>query len=151
MENSKRTAASIVAHLFSHPNPTSGGKPPPHVAWAVFEHGTVFTSYPGEALPLTASADDVRRAALAALKALGPVQAGTPSADFTATHLRDWFPGEFIYWISYDHPSVATIVIAGEVNDLAAGLQGRLCREEDLAGQRIVELHPFQPAQPPEG
>lgn len=144
METPERTVASIVEHLFTHPNPTTGGGPPAHIAWVIFENGTVFMSYPTDELPLTADRDTLRAAALAALADLGPVQVGTPSADFSATHLRDWFPGEYVYWISYDHPSVATIVIAPEANDLAAGLHGRACRAADLEGQVIVQIRPFQ-------
>jgi hypothetical protein len=144
MGTPERTVASIVEHLFTHPNPTTGGGPPAHIAWVVFENGTVFMSYPTDELPLSADQDALRAAALAALAELGSVQAGTSSADFSATHLRDWFPGEFVYWIRYDHPSVATIVIASEADDLAAGLHGRACRAADQESQVIVHIRPFQ-------
>ncbi len=57
--------------------------------------------------------------------------------------LDDWFPGEFIYFVSYDHLSVATIVIAEEDNALAAGLVARARRNADHEARRVVEIRDF--------
>ena len=69
---------------------------------------------------------------------------GTPSADFNPVLLDDWFPGEFIYFVSYDHPSVATIVITDEDDALAAGLEARARRNTDLEVRHVVEIRDFQ-------
>ena len=83
------------------------------------------------------------RAAEIALEELGPVIPGTPSAVFNPVLLDEWFPGEFIFFVSYDHPSVATIVISDESDALTAGLEARARRNADIEARVIVEIRDF--------
>lgn len=140
-----RTPASVIEHLFTHANPTTGSRPPERVAWVVFEHGTVFVATPTDELPGDADDEALVAAAVGALEELGPAQPGTASADFNPAHLSDWFPGEFVYWIGFDHPLLATIVLATEANDLVAGLEGRARRDADLEGRNPVAIRRFDP------
>lgn len=143
MQPSRHTPGTVLEHVFSHQNPGSGSLPPEHMAWVVFASGTAFFSEPSDDLPLDAQGPELIRAAKIALEELGPVIPGTSSADFNPVLLDDWFPGEFIYFVSYDHPSVATIVIAEEDNALAAGLVARARRNADHETRRVVEIRDF--------
>jgi hypothetical protein len=143
MEASKRSAASVLEHVFTHDNPETGSQPPEHMAWVVFEHGTAFFSAPTDELPLDATPEEILAAARMAMAELGPVIAGTPAGDFNPVCLDAWFPGEFVYFVTYDHPAIATVVIAEEEDDLSAGLAGRARREADLAGLTATEIRSF--------
>lgn len=72
------TPADVIEKVFTTANPDTGSLPPPEIAWAVFEHGTVYFSAPDDDLDLTASLDDVAEAARVALRELGPVVRGHP-------------------------------------------------------------------------
>lgn len=143
MQRSRHTPGTVLEHVFSHENPGTGSQPPEFMAWVVFAGGTAFFSEPSDDLPLDASNAELIRAAKIALEELGPVIPGTPSADFNPVLLDDWFPGTFIYFVSYDHPSVATIVIADEDDALAAGLEARARRNTDHEARHIVEIRDF--------
>jgi len=143
MEASKRSAASVMEHVFTHENPATGSTPPEHMAWVVFEHGTAFFSAPTDELPLDASPEEILAAARIAMAELGPVIAGTAAGDFNPVCLDAWFPGEFVYFVTYDHPAIATIVIIDHEDSLTAGLSGRACREADLAGLTAAEIRGF--------
>jgi hypothetical protein len=143
MQRSRHTPGTVLEHVFSHENPGTGSQPPEHMAWVVFASGTAFFSEPSDELPRDARGPELIRAAKIALEELGPVIPGTPSADFNPVLLDDWFPGEFIYFVSYDHPSVATIVIADEDDALAAGLEARARRNADHELRRVVEIRDF--------
>lgn len=144
MQRSRHTPGTVLEHVFSHENPGTGSQPPEHMAWVVFASGTAFFSEPSDELPIDALGPELVRAAKIALEELGPVIPGTPSADFNPVLLDDWFPGEFIYFVSYDHPSVATIVIADEDDALAAGLEARARRNTDLEVRHVVEIRDFR-------
>ncbi|HEY0138430.1 MAG TPA: hypothetical protein VGB85_30300 [Nannocystis sp.] len=143
MEASKRSPASVMEHVFTHRNPTTGSTPPEHMAWVVFEHGTAFFSAPSDELPLDATPEEILAAARIAMAELGPVIAGTAAGDFNPVCLDAWFPGEFVYFVTYDHPAIATVVIADHEDDLSAGLAGRAYREADLAGLTATEIRGF--------
>ncbi len=143
MQRSRHTPGTVLEHVFSHENPGTGSQPPEFMAWVVFAGGTAFFSEPSDDLPLDASNAELIRAAKIALEELGPVIPGTPSADFNPVLLDDWFPGTFIYFVSYDHPSVATIMIADEDDALAAGLEARARRNADHEARHIVEIRDF--------
>ncbi len=133
----------MMEHVFTHHNPTTGSTPPDHMAWVVFEHGTAFFSAPSEELPLDASPEEILAAARIAMAELGPVITGTAAGDFNSVCLDAWFSGEFVYFVTFDHPAIATIVIADHQDDLSAGLAGRACREADLAGLTATEIRGF--------
>jgi hypothetical protein len=139
----KRTVAQVIEHVFTHDNPTTGSTPPEHMAWVVFANGTVFFSAPNDMLTLDASAEAVAAAAREALRELGPVIPGTPAGDFNAAHLGGWFPGEHVYFVTYDHPAVATVVLADAQNDLAAGLEGRARRAADSEAMEVELIRTF--------
>lgn len=143
MEASQRSAASVLEHVFTHENPETGSLPPEHMAWVVFEHGTAFFSAPTDELPLDATPAEILAAARMAMAELGPVIAGSPAGDFNPVCLDAWFPGELIYFVTYDHPAIATVVVADEEDELAAGLAGRARREADLAGLTATEIRGF--------
>lgn len=143
MEASQRSAASVLEHVFTHENPETGSLPPEHMAWVVFEHGTAFFSAPTDELQLDATPAEILAAARMAMAELGPVIAGSPAGDFNPVCLDAWFPGELIYFVTYDHPAIATVVIADEDDELAAGLAGRARREADLAGLTAIEIRGF--------
>ena len=63
------TPAEVVERVFTTANPETGSLPPPDMAWAVFEGGTVFFAAPGDGLDVSASLDDVEAAARAAAPA----------------------------------------------------------------------------------
>ena len=143
MQRSRHTPGTVLEHVFSHENPGTGSQPPEHMAWVVFASGTAFFSEPSDELPRDARGPELIRAAKIALEELGPVIPGTPSADFNPVLLDDWFPGEFIYFVSYHPPSGATIVIADEDDALAAGRVARARRNADHEARRIVEIRDF--------
>ena len=136
------TPADVLHHVFTSKNPTTDSEPPPHMAWAVFANGTAFFSEPTQALPLDASFDAIAEAARAAMRELGPVHAGSSSADFNSTRLASWFPDEPIWFITYDHPKIVTI-LASDGNDLSAGLAGRTRRQQDHDEGTLVLVRRF--------
>ncbi|HEU4404117.1 MAG TPA: hypothetical protein VFS43_02315 [Polyangiaceae bacterium] len=144
-----RSAASVIEHLFTNPNPTSGSGPPEHMAWVVFENGTAFFTTPSDALPLGSSLDALERAAKAALDELGPVRAGGPAGDFNVSHLATWFPGEFVFFVSFDHNSIATVVTGDSDDRLSAGLEGRSRRDVDVREKKVVVARGFDGAKTP--
>ncbi len=139
----QRTVADVVEHLFTTANPESGSQPPEQIAWVVFANGTAFFTAPNDDLPLDATAEELSVAARQALHELGPVVAGTSSADFSPSLLRAWYPGEFVYFITYDHPSVANIVFTSEEAELAAGLEGRARRSADYDTMQVALIRDF--------
>lgn len=139
----QRTVADVVEHLFTTANPESGSLPPEQIAWVVFANGTAFFTAPHDDLPLDATAEELADAARQALHELGPVVAGTPAADFSPSLLRAWYPGEYVYFITYDHPSVANIVFAEGESELAAGLEGRARREADYDAMQVAMIRDF--------
>jgi hypothetical protein len=143
MQTAERTASSVLEHVFTHENPATGSKPPEHIAWVIFANGTAFYTAPTDALPATASIEAIEAAGKAALQELGPVIAGTSSADFDPVRLDAWFPGEYVYFVTFGHPAIASIVIAREEDDLAAGLAGRTQRQADLEALEVIEVSGF--------
>lgn len=133
----------MLEHVFTHQNPTTGSLPPEQMAWVVFEHGTAFFSAPTDELAVDADMNELVAAARIAMAELGPVIAGTPAGDFNPVCLDAWFPGEFVYFVTYDHPAIATVVITADEDDLAAGLTGRSRREADLEGLSAREIRDF--------
>jgi hypothetical protein len=139
-----RTAASALEHIFTNPNPVNGKLPPTYVAWVIFENGTVFYAFPGPDLPATASAAEVTAAAAAAFDDLGPVVAGTPSADFSVNRLASWFPAEGVFFVTYGDPRLVSFVIEdAEATDFAVGLLGRSNREADFTDPRVAVVRTF--------
>ena len=137
------TPAEVIARVFTTVNPATGSKPPPEIAWVVFAHGTVFFTAPTDALPVDATRETIEAAARAALFELGPVQVGTPSADFNPTRLTGWYPDEPVWFVGFDHPDLATIVtLAG--SDLVAGIAARQARQQDHDDPIVVEVRSFR-------
>ncbi|MCA9710988.1 MAG: hypothetical protein KDK70_34420 [Myxococcales bacterium] len=137
------TPARVIAHIFTSTSPT-GSEPPEHMAWAVFEHGTAFFCTPREDLPVDASLDAVEQAARAALAELGPVYAGTPTADFGSKRLDAWFPDDPVYAVTFVHPGIVTVVIESVERDFAAGLLGRAARQKDHDAPVLVAVRNFR-------
>jgi hypothetical protein len=136
------TPAQILESVFTSDNPVTGSKPPPAMAWVVFANGTCFYTAPSDALPATASRDEIEAAGKAALRELGPVQVGSPSADFNPARLDGWFPDDPVWFVTFDHEAIATIVV-GEGDDLTIGLRARSLREDDHDEQRVVLVRGF--------
>jgi hypothetical protein len=135
----------VIAHVFTSKNPATGSAPPAEIAWVVFEHGTVFFSVPTDELPAGSSLVAIADAARAALRELGPVRAGTPSADFNPTQLTSWYPDEPVWFVGFDHPSLVTIVTM-EAEPLVAGIAARGRRQHDHDEQTIVVVRGFDGA-----
>jgi hypothetical protein len=112
------------------------------MAWVVFAHGTVFFSAPTEVLPAGASLAQIAEAGKAALRELGPVHVGSPSADFKPTRLDGWFPDEPVWFVGFDHPNIATIVVV-DAKPVTAGLEARSRRQRDHDEQVIVCVRGF--------
>jgi hypothetical protein len=138
------TPAEVIEMVLTTANPVSGSSPPPEIAWAVFEHGTVFFTAPDDGLDVSASVGDVEAAARAALDELGPVRVATSSADFTVSRLDAWYPDDPVWFIGFDSATVATILIEDFDGDLAAGLAGRAIRDQDQQGMRLVSVRNFR-------
>ncbi|MFN0246066.1 MAG: hypothetical protein ACKV2T_04110 [Kofleriaceae bacterium] len=136
------TPAQVLERVFTSDNPVTGSKPPPAMAWVIFANGTCFYSAPSDALPVTASRDEIEAAGKAALRELGPVHVGSPSADFNPARLDGWFPDDPVWFVTFDHAAIATILVA-EGNDLAIGLRARSLREDDHDEQRVVLVRGF--------
>ena len=136
------TAADVLERVFTTANPDTGSQPPPHMAWVVFEHGTAFFTAPTPALPIDASFDALEAAGRAALAELGPVHVGTPSADFNTARLDGWFPDDPVWFVSFDHPAIATIVTI-EASELVAGMTARQLRQQDHDEQKVVHVRRF--------
>lgn len=133
----------VLCHIFTQPNPENGSPPPDHMAWVVFANGTLFYASPTDELPVGSSLDQIEQAGLGALRDLGPVAGGSPSADFTVSYLDQWFPDQIIYLVTYDNPAIATVVFADEVDELSAGLTGRTKRMTDLEELTVVAVRGF--------
>jgi hypothetical protein len=136
------SAEDVVAHIFTSDNPATGSKPPPQIAWAIFEHGTAFFSVPTDALPTTATTAAIADAARAALRELGPVHPGSPSADFNPTRLDGWYPDQPVWFVGFDHPSIATVMVA-DGTSLVVGLLARRQRDLDHDAQNVVAVRGF--------
>lgn len=137
------TPAQVLEHVFTSANPVTGSPPPPAMAWVVFAGGTCFYTAPSDVLPATATREQLEAAAKAALRELGPVHVGSPAADFSATRLDGWFTDEPVWFVTFDHEAIATIVISAAGNDLVVGLRGRALREADHDEQRVVVVRGF--------
>jgi hypothetical protein len=138
------TPAEIIEKIFTTANPETGSLPPPDMAWAVFEHGTVYFAAPDDELDRSAGLDDVAEAATAALRELGPAVPGTSSADFTVSGLDGWYPDDPVWFISFDSATIAAIVVDDFDSDIAAGMSGRAIRDEDHQAMRIVAVRNFR-------
>ena len=138
------TPAEVIEKVFTTANPETGSLPPPDIAWAVFEHGTVFFGAPAEGLDVSASIDDVEAAARAALAELGPVRVASPSADFTVSRLSGWYPDDPVWFIGFDSATIAAIVVEDVDGDLTAGLTGRAIRDRDHQGMQVVSVRTFR-------
>jgi len=139
----ERSTHAVLHHIFTNANPTTGAAPPAHVAWAVFEHGTLFYTFPNDDLDVDASVDDISRAAVDAIRELGPAHPGSPAGDFNVSHLDSWYPGDTVYFVTYDHPAIANVVFAAEVNEVAAGVTGRSARSADAEHPVVVLVRDF--------
>lgn len=137
------TPASTIEHMFTTTSP-SGSEPPDPLAWAVLEHGTVFYSQPSESLPLGATLEAVERAARAALSELGPVVPATPRGDFQVARLDGWFPDDPVFFVTFEHPAIATVIIEEVQGDMGAGLLGRVARQRDHDAPRFVMVRNFR-------
>lgn len=135
------TPADVITTIFTTENPATGSKPPPEMAWVVFSHGTAFFTLPTDAVPLDASFDALVAAARAALSELGPVIAGTPAADFNTARLEGWYPDEPVWFVSYAHSALATIIV--EPDELSAGLGARALRQQDHDDPQVVLVRRF--------
>jgi hypothetical protein len=137
------TPAEVIERVFTTPNPETGSAPPPEIAWAVFEQGTAFVTAPTAALGIDASTEQVAEAARAALLALGPAHGGSSSGDFTVRRLSGWYPDEPVWFVTFESPEIAAIVI-GEFSDLAAGVIGRMLRNGDHESMQLVAVRNFR-------
>lgn len=136
------TPASVMEHMFTRPSPT-GGAPPPEVAWVIFDNGTVFYTGPTEALGAAATTAEIERAARDALAEIGPVIAGSPSADFNVVRLEQWFPDDPVYFVTFDDPRIAAVIIDEVEAEVTAGLLGRAARDADRDDPQVVEVRGF--------
>ena len=136
------SAAEVLEKVFTSANPATGSQPPPAMAWVVFAHGTAFFTTPTIGLPPDASFDAIADAARAALTELGPVLVGSPAADFHTARLDGWYPDDPVWFVSYDHPAIATIILHGGA-ELAAGILARGHRQQDHDEQQIVLVRRF--------
>src|SRR5262249_26178684 len=124
------TTEEIVERIFTSPNPETGSHPPPHIAWVSFANGSVFFTAPTDGLPVDASPDAIADAGKAALRALGPAQVGPPWADSNPVRLDGWSPDEPVWFVGFDHPAIATVVVL-DTQPVTAGLEARQRRQID--------------------
>src|SRR5882672_9498468 len=103
------SVGEILERIFTSVNPATGSTPP-STAWVIYAHGTVFFSGTRETLPADASFGMIADAARSAFSELGPVQAGTPSADFNPIRMHSWFPDEPVWFVRFDHEDIFTAV-----------------------------------------
>lgn len=137
------TVADVVTQIFTTTNPETGSTPPEHIAWVIFGEETVFLTGPTDELPVESPPKALAKAAMEALLELGAPAAGTPSADFRVSRLP-WFPDDFVYMVSYNHPNLFNIVVGdAETSDLSAGMTGRATREADVDAPAIITVRDF--------
>ncbi len=100
----------------------------PGRGWASFLFGTCVV--------VTSETNDVTAHAQRILAEYGPMQVGTPSADFNVQAMRD----DFGWMVTGDHPDVLVRVAprSQSTSDLAAGLAGRSARAEDARTLVVV-------------
>lgn len=115
------------------------------MAWVVFAHGTAFYTNATPELPADSSLAAIADAARGALRELGPVRAGSSSADFNPVRLDGWFPDEPVWLVSFDHPAIGTVVVA-EGTALGVGMFGRSQRQLDHDEQSILVVRGFDGA-----
>jgi hypothetical protein len=99
-------------------------------SWVLFEHGTCVV--------LVQSEGDLAERAVGILRRYGPVQIGSPAADFGVIHL-DREPG---WVVTGHHPDVLNHVPPGEdsqPSDLVVGMIGRTNRDRD--GRELTVVH----------
>jgi hypothetical protein len=137
-----QTIEDIIARVVTSQGPVTDSHPPAQIAWVVFAHGTVFFSKPTDALPASSSPAQITDAGRAALGRLGPVRAGSPSGDFRPTRLDGWFPDEPVWFVGFNHPNIATVVVI-DANPVAAGLEARRRRQRDHDEQTITCVRGF--------
>ena len=111
-------------------------------SWVLFKHGTCVV--------LVEPGDDLAGQAVAVLREFGPVQAGSPAADFGTIALE-----EATGWVvTGHHPEVLTYVSPDEVTEvtqdddnlnLAVGLTGRAKRDQDSRDLTITHVEDKRP------
>lgn len=133
----------IVEYIYTSENPETGSKPPKHFAWAMFENGTIFLTFPNENTPQDATPTLLAEAALRELKALGYPIGGTPSADFNVGRLP-WFANAYIYIITYDSGHIFNVQeYEEETQDITVGILGRSLRGQDVESPKVVLVRDF--------
>jgi len=134
----------IIELVYTTANPETGSQPPKYVAWVVFEHGTVFLTFPKDHTPVDASAELLQQRAIEALQDLGEPIAGTSSADFNVGRLP-WFEEQFVYVITYDSQYIFNIAsYSEETNDIAVGIFARALRADDAISPKVLFVRDFQ-------
>ena len=108
-------------------------------SWVLFKHGTCVV--------LVEPGDDLADRAVAVLREFGPVQPGSPAADFGTIALES-APG---WVVTGHHPDVLAYVSPGEVAqvddnlNLAVGLAGRAKRDQDARHLTITHVEDKRP------
>lgn len=102
-------------------------------SWVLFSHDTCVV--------FAAAEGDLAEQARALLREWGPVQVGTPSADFSVTAL-----GEGEGWLVHcHHPGIVTYVgpeegLGSAASEVIVGLLGRVKRHQDAQEQAVVHV-----------
>lgn len=138
------TTEAIVEHVFTTPNPETGGQPPPHIAWVLFENETIYLALPSELTPLEASFDELAEVAKKELQSLGPAMAGTPSGDFSVNRVS-WYPDNYVFMTTYDHGHIISMSVYEEsVEDLVVGITARAARSQDAEELKVKKVRNFE-------
>lgn len=133
----------IVEYTYTSENPETGSKPPEHFAWVMFEHGTIFLTFPNENTPQDATPTLLAEVALQELKALGYPMGGTPSGDFNVSRLP-WFADSYTYTITYNSGHIFNVQeYEEETQDIMVGLLGRALRGQDAENPKVVLVRDF--------
>ena len=133
----------VIEKVFTSKNPETGGEPPENLAWVIFENGTVFLAAPSEQTPLEIDFEPLAEVASQELKVLGPSIGGTPSGDFNVIKLG-WYPDDFVYRVTYNHPNIANIeVCETETDHLLVGISGRAARGKDAENLQVKFVRKF--------
>jgi hypothetical protein len=136
--------SEVIEKIFTTPNTETGSLPPEKIAWVLFQNGTVFLTAPNDYITENWTFEELATEAKQCLTEFGLPLAGTPSADFAVSQLTAWYPNDYVYVITYEHPNIFNFgIYEQEETDIMVGLTGRNKRGQDTEELKIIAIRNF--------